>query len=177
MSLDKSQIYVTDNTHFAKCPSCQQNFMLDSENGNIITKARNCKFCNFWIEEPKIVLSNLINQNLTESLQSAGEVKGFNYAVPIILGVVLFEISISYLYRNDFPFFSHIVFIFTSFYFYSGFKICSDWLKKYQELRIYDNELMEAKKNIGLSKNIWIAGLVFNIFIWLAFISYFKINQ
>ncbi len=148
--------------------------MLEIENGEINTKGRNCKFCNSWIEEARIILSSASNLLLTESLQSAGEVRGFNYALPIIIGVVVFEVILSYMVFDDFHFLAHLMLIFTSLYFFSGFNLSNKWLKKYKGIRIYDNELMSAKKNIVLSRNIWGAGLLVNIVIWLSFFSYIK---
>lgn len=174
MSLFDNQTGLFEAASFAKCPSCQQNFVLETENGKVSTKARKCKFCEVWIDESKIILSSSINQTLTQSLRSAEEIKGFNFAIPIIAGVVLFELLTCYLVKDEFPFLAHIVFIFTTVFFYSGITLSSNWLNKYKDIRIYDGELMAAKKHIKFSRIAWSAGVFFNIILWISYFVFIK---
>lgn len=177
MEICKNQADETAITPFAKCPSCQQNFMLEIRNGEIITNARNCKFCNSWIDEARIVLSYSNNLIITEALQLAGEVRGFNYSLPIILGLGAFEMLICFMVADTFPFLAHIMLVVSTLYILSGFVVSNNWLKKYKNIRIYDSELITSKKSIFLSRTIWIAGLVINSVIWLSFLMYLRNKQ
>lgn len=175
MSLFDNQTETAESTGafvYAKCPSCQETFLLATENERVITDARRCKYCDHWIDESKIVLSGLINQSLTESLESAEVIKGFAQTGLFIVSLIFIEIVLVYSVKD--PFFHHLAFGFTSLIVFLNFNFCSNWMKKYKDLRIYDRELSEAKKRVRTTRIVWGIGLVVNVIFWISFFVFIK---
>ncbi len=158
---------------FAKCSSCRQLIKLEIENETVLTSSRKCPFCKIEIEEDEIAATFAENLLTTAALQSAGKVLGFDVALFIFFGVVFFEMAILYFVKDMFPQFPHFIFIFTIMYFLTGFNLNNKWLKNFGILEADDEDFISAKKNIRLSRLVWMAAFVFNLLLWLAYLKFF----
>lgn len=172
MVLFDSQTEFDAPLSYAKCPSCQNEFMLATINGNVVTEARKCRYCGFWIEESKILLSSFINQNLAESLQSAEDIKGSAPVIIFLIALVFIEIVLALAIKDSSLL--HITFGFTSVILLSGFIQSNEWMKKYKDLRIYDRELSEAKKRVRMTRFVWSLGILVNVMFWISFFVFIK---
>ncbi|HLM61051.1 MAG TPA: hypothetical protein VK308_09620 [Pyrinomonadaceae bacterium] len=146
---------------------------MEAENGTILTNARECPFCKIEIEEEEITFSFSRIFLITAALQSAGNVLGFDKALLIFFSTVIFEMLILYFVKDIFPYFPHFIFIFTVIYFLTGYNLCKKWLEEFGIFEIDDEEFSTVKKSIKLSRSVWIAAFVFNLSLWLVYLTFF----
>ncbi len=158
---------------FAKCSSCGQLIKLEIKNETVLTNSRKCPFCKIELEEVEITSSFAQSLITTAGLQAAGKVLGFDAALFIFFGVVIFEMTVLYFVKDTFSYFPHFIFGFTVIYFLTGFNLSNKWLKDFGTFEVNDEDFNSAKKNIKLSRLVWTAAFVLNLSMWLVYLTLF----
>lgn len=175
MSVFNPEVDTSTVNPFAQCPNCQRLVKLEVKNDEAIISEIKCSFCRTDITESEVSVSYSLINLLTRAIQSATDVLKLDVALPLVLGLMFIEIIIAYSVRDMFPTFSNFMFSVSMLIFLGGYNLSKKWLDKYGELRLKDEEFVLVKKQIKLSKSVWIAAMIFNILLW-AFCLKFILN-
>ncbi len=167
MPVGQYQFETSEIVPFAKCPACRRLIKLQIVNNILITDARNCPFCQTFVEQRDLERSFDDYVKATRALQEAGHLAGLGSALWIIAGIVAGEMLLVYFLKNEAPWFGQLIFGLSVVYMVGGYFNCQNWLTRFGALRVADEELAGAKKNIERLRLYWAIGFIANLCLWV----------
>jgi len=159
---------------FAKCPSCEQLIKMKSFTDAVMEGARNCPFCQVFIEKKEIVSSCQKYLIKTKSFNNSQEIFNIHWAFWIILGEILLAIALSYSSDVEKEKSLIILIILGSFLlFFWGFMMTLNWLSRFDNLQTTDEDFTEIRKKVRRSQVIWAWANIINLIWWAVYIKFF----
>ena len=167
MPVGQYQFEVAEIVPFAKCPSCRQLIKLQVVNNILVTDARNCPFCQTFIEKQEIERSFDDYVKVTRALQEAGHLSGLGLALWIIAGIIAGEMLFIYFIKDEVPLFGQLIFGFSVVYLVGGYFNCQKWLNRFGTMHVADEEFITVRRNIERLRLYWAIGFIFNLCLWV----------
>ncbi len=163
----------SDLTVFAECPSCHKLIKMKSFTEAVLEGAKNCPFCQVFIDKKEIVASCESYLKITKAIQSA-EIFVTYQTIFMVFALVVIEMA--FIYFGDGGKFHFLVYllIFVSIgMLLGGFLNVQNWLSEFGQLQTADEEFNVIRKKVRHAQIVWVWANVVNLIWWFVYIVLF----